>query len=221
MTQFMQFFQGWSRFSMDPRIRTSEGAPPKGAAGAVRTSVRFGVVARPLICPDVLVAHHRHHADQRRRSGEDFIYHPVGVAKICAGLRLDTDTLVAALLHDTVEDTGASLEEVGARFGDEVAQLVDGLTKLADFQGVGDAAIAAFAVAIAGTMARLAAVAAACSAPFSIIGGLLLSQLLTLYTTPVIYLYMERAGERMRDWRAQRAARRDGVPPASTTERPA
>src|SRR5829696_3305993 len=49
-----------------------------------------------------------HHADQRRRSGEDFIVHPVGVAKICAGLRLDTETLCAALLHDTVEDTSAS-----------------------------------------------------------------------------------------------------------------
>src|SRR5690606_25694290 len=45
-----------------------------------------------------------HHADQRRKSGEDFIVHPVGVAKICAGLRLDTETLIAALLHDTVED---------------------------------------------------------------------------------------------------------------------
>ena len=45
-----------------------------------------------------------HHADQRRKSGEDFIVHPVGVAKICAGMRLDTETLVAALLHDTVED---------------------------------------------------------------------------------------------------------------------
>ena len=45
------------------------------------------------------------HADQRRASGEDFIVHPVGVAKICAGMRLDTATLCAALLHDTVEDT--------------------------------------------------------------------------------------------------------------------
>src|SRR5215210_5265045 len=52
------------------------------------------------------------HADQRRASGEDFINHPVGVAKICAGMRLDTATLCAALLHDTVEDTSASLEEV-------------------------------------------------------------------------------------------------------------
>src|SRR5689334_20758569 len=71
-----------------------------------------------------------HHADQRRRSGEDFIIHPVGVAKICAGMRLDTETLCAALLHDTVEDTSASLEEVREAFGDEVASLVDGVTKL-------------------------------------------------------------------------------------------
>src|SRR3712207_2520344 len=71
-----------------------------------------------------------HHADQRRRSGEDFITHPVGVAKICAGMRLDTETLCAALLHDTVEDTSASLQEVRDAFGDEVAALVDGVTKL-------------------------------------------------------------------------------------------
>jgi GTP diphosphokinase / guanosine-3',5'-bis(diphosphate) 3'-diphosphatase len=71
-----------------------------------------------------------HHADQRRKSGEDFIAHPVGVAKICAGMRLDTETLCAALLHDTVEDTTASLEEVSAAFGEEIAGLVDGVTKL-------------------------------------------------------------------------------------------
>jgi GTP pyrophosphokinase len=70
------------------------------------------------------------HSDQRRASGEDFIVHPVGVAKICAGMRLDTATLCAALLHDTVEDTSASLDEVRAEFGDDVATLVDGVTKL-------------------------------------------------------------------------------------------
>src|SRR4051794_15777483 len=70
------------------------------------------------------------HADQRRASGDDFIVHPVGVAKICAGMRLDTATLCAALLHDTVEDTSASLDEVREEFGDEVAGLVDGVTKL-------------------------------------------------------------------------------------------
>src|SRR3954451_1160606 len=64
------------------------------------------------------------HADQRRQSGEDFIVHPVGVAKICAGMRLDTATLCAALLHDTVEDTSASLDEVRDEFGVEIANLV-------------------------------------------------------------------------------------------------
>jgi guanosine-3',5'-bis(diphosphate) 3'-pyrophosphohydrolase len=73
-----------------------------------------------------------HHADQRRKSGEDFIIHPVGVAKICAAMRLDTETLCAALLHDTVEDTSASLEEVREAFGDEIAGLVDGVTKLSE-----------------------------------------------------------------------------------------
>src|SRR5947209_11756661 len=73
-----------------------------------------------------------HHADQRRRSGEQFIIHPVGVAKICAGMRLDTATLCAALLHDTVEDTSASLEEVREAFGEEIASLVDGVTKLSE-----------------------------------------------------------------------------------------
>jgi GTP pyrophosphokinase len=79
---------------------------------------------------DAFVFACEHHADQRRKSGEDFINHPVGVAKICAGLRLDTETLCAALLHDTVEDTSASLEEVRGRFGEEISSLVDGVTKL-------------------------------------------------------------------------------------------
>src|ERR1700719_2705978 len=79
---------------------------------------------------DAFVFACEHHAAQRRKSGEDFIVHPVGVARICASMRLDTETLCAALLHDTVEDTSASLEEVREAFGDEVAGLVDGVTKL-------------------------------------------------------------------------------------------
>jgi guanosine-3',5'-bis(diphosphate) 3'-pyrophosphohydrolase len=71
-----------------------------------------------------------HHAAQLRKTGEDFIVHPVGVARICAGMRLDTETLCAALLHDTVEDTSASIEEVRERFGEEIAGIVDGVTKL-------------------------------------------------------------------------------------------
>ena len=79
---------------------------------------------------DAFVFACEHHAAQRRKSGEDFIVHPVGVARICAGMRLDTETLCAALLHDTVEDTSASIEEVRERFGDEIAAIVDGVTKL-------------------------------------------------------------------------------------------
>jgi guanosine-3',5'-bis(diphosphate) 3'-pyrophosphohydrolase len=79
---------------------------------------------------DAFVFACEHHAAQRRKSGEDFIVHPVGVARICAGMRLDTETLCAALLHDTVEDTSASIEEVSERFGEEIAGIVDGVTKL-------------------------------------------------------------------------------------------
>jgi guanosine-3',5'-bis(diphosphate) 3'-pyrophosphohydrolase len=79
---------------------------------------------------DAFVFACEHHAAQRRKSGEDFIVHPVGVARICAGMRLDTETLCAALLHDTVEDTSASIKEVRERFGDEIAGIVDGVTKL-------------------------------------------------------------------------------------------
>jgi GTP diphosphokinase / guanosine-3',5'-bis(diphosphate) 3'-diphosphatase len=79
---------------------------------------------------DAFVFACEHHAAQRRKSGEDFIVHPVGVARICAGMRLDTETLCAALLHDTVEDTSASIEEVRERFGDEISSVVDGVTKL-------------------------------------------------------------------------------------------
>src|SRR5918996_6605405 len=54
----------------------------------------------------------RAHAGQARRSGEDFIHHPLGVARICAELHLDEQTLAAALLHDVVEDTDVELEEI-------------------------------------------------------------------------------------------------------------
>ena len=72
----------------------------------------------------------RAHEGQTRRSGEEFIHHPLGVARICAELHLDEQAIGAALLHDVVEDTGAQLEEVRAEFGAEVAQLVEGVTKL-------------------------------------------------------------------------------------------
>src|ERR1044072_6750275 len=76
----------------------------------------------------------RAHEGQQRRSGEDFINHPWGAAKICAELRLDEQTIAAALLHDVVEDTGTDIKEVRDEFGDEIAQLVEGVTKLTRIQ---------------------------------------------------------------------------------------
>jgi GTP diphosphokinase / guanosine-3',5'-bis(diphosphate) 3'-diphosphatase len=72
----------------------------------------------------------RAHEGQQRRSGEEFIHHPFGAAKICAELRLDDETIAAALLHDVVEDTEIKIEDVREEFGDEIAQLVEGVTKL-------------------------------------------------------------------------------------------
>lgn len=71
-----------------------------------------------------------HHAGQFRVSGEPYITHPVAVAEIVASLELDTDSICAALLHDTVEDCDVSVEAIKKEFGPEVALLVDGLTKL-------------------------------------------------------------------------------------------
>ena len=75
------------------------------------------------------------HRDQRRRSGEPYINHPVEVALILAhDLRMDEDTICAALLHDTVEDTPATKDQIAELFGPTVADLVDGVTKLTSIQ---------------------------------------------------------------------------------------
>lgn len=81
----------------------------------------------------------RLHAGVKRKSGEPYITHPLAVATIAAEIGMDTTTLVAALLHDTVEDTDYSLEELTDDFGPEVARLVDGVTKL-DKVALGSAA---------------------------------------------------------------------------------
>ncbi|HEY3235439.1 MAG TPA: bifunctional (p)ppGpp synthetase/guanosine-3',5'-bis(diphosphate) 3'-pyrophosphohydrolase [Polyangiaceae bacterium] len=70
------------------------------------------------------------HRSQTRRSGDPFFVHPAGVASIIADLKLDTASLCAGLLHDVVEDTLANLDDIRGEFGDEVATLVDGVTKL-------------------------------------------------------------------------------------------
>ena len=72
----------------------------------------------------------RMHVDQKRESGEPYVTHPLNVATIIAQLKLDVPSIVTGLLHDVVEDTHASLAEVQAAFGPEVAQLVDGVTKV-------------------------------------------------------------------------------------------
>ena len=70
------------------------------------------------------------HEGQLRQSGEPYVIHPLNVAIILAELELDLETIMAGLLHDVVEDTSITLDDIKAAFGDEVAELVDGVTKL-------------------------------------------------------------------------------------------
>ena len=74
------------------------------------------------------------HASQQRKDGSPYITHPLAVADLVADLELDPDSVIAALLHDTIEDTGATHEEVAQRFGETVADLVEGVTKLTRVQ---------------------------------------------------------------------------------------
>ena len=75
-----------------------------------------------------------HHGDQCRKSGEPYIIHPLQVAYILADLELDDSTVCAALLHDVVEDTDVTMEDLSKEFGKEIAELVDGVTKLGKLQ---------------------------------------------------------------------------------------
>ncbi len=88
--------------------------PPEQVA-RIRAAAEFGASA---------------HQGQKRLSGEPFIAHPVATAAILADLRLDADTLIAAILHDVIEDTPTPKDQLAARFGADVAELVDGVTKL-------------------------------------------------------------------------------------------
>ncbi|MBQ3005046.1 MAG: bifunctional (p)ppGpp synthetase/guanosine-3',5'-bis(diphosphate) 3'-pyrophosphohydrolase, partial [Clostridia bacterium] len=70
------------------------------------------------------------HEGQKRLSGEDYVSHPISVARILANMGMDASSVIAALLHDTVEDTDVSIETVMQDFGTDIALLVDGVTKL-------------------------------------------------------------------------------------------
>ena len=77
-----------------------------------------------------------HHKGQKRMSGEDYIIHPLNVAYILADLQMDDATICAALLHDVVEDTEATNEDIVKNFGEEIAEMVAGVTKLSKIQYV-------------------------------------------------------------------------------------
>ena len=78
------------------------------------------------------------HKEQRRKSGEPYIVHPLCVAIILAGLDMDADTIIGGILHDIVEDTDYTREDVAREFGEDVAHLVDGVTKLTNFSWTAD-----------------------------------------------------------------------------------
>src|ERR1039458_6802011 len=98
------------------------------------TTLRPGEDAAPIVA--AARAAELAHRGQVRRSGEDYVTHPVAVALTVAELGLDAATVAAALLHDAVEDTGMSLAHVGNQFGEVVARVVDGVTKLDPLQSV-------------------------------------------------------------------------------------
>ena len=98
-----------------PLIATLQGNYPKAPSADIKRAYEVAAHA---------------HRDQLRKSGEPYITHPLAVAGILADLGMNTPTLIAALLHDTVEDTEYSLEQIKRDFGAEVAELVDGVTKL-------------------------------------------------------------------------------------------
>ena len=74
------------------------------------------------------------HLGQLRHSGDPYITHPLAVANILADMRMDHESLIAALLHDVIEDTGVTKNQISRRFGRTVASLVDGVSKLSEIE---------------------------------------------------------------------------------------
>ncbi|MFT2816178.1 RelA/SpoT family protein [Leifsonia sp. A12D58] len=112
-----------------PRIFSR--AQPAGAVDTLLKTVRMHHPKADLgIIERAYTAAESAHSGQKRRSGEPYITHPIAVAQILADLGIGPKTIAAALLHDTVEDTAYTLDQLRADFGDEIAMLVDGVTKL-------------------------------------------------------------------------------------------
>ncbi len=86
------------------------------------------------------------HEGQKRLTGEPYIYHPIAVARILADMRMDHKCIIAAILHDVIEDTGATKEQIAEAFDDEIAELVDGVSKLTqiNFRSRAEAQAASF-----------------------------------------------------------------------------
>jgi GTP diphosphokinase / guanosine-3',5'-bis(diphosphate) 3'-diphosphatase len=112
------------------RLRSGEPEAQDGIEALVRTVKGYNAKADLKEIERAYRFAAEHHEGQKRLSGEDFIEHPLAVAQILADLGLDTTTLEAALLHDTVEDTDVSVADLESGFGPEVSRIVDGLTKL-------------------------------------------------------------------------------------------
>ena len=108
-------------FGIEALSRVLEEYMPEEQIAEVRRAYEFGA---------------KLHAGQSRSTGEPYIYHPLAVARILAGLRLDHTTLVAAILHDVIEDTGISRESLALEFGKDVAELVEGVSKIGKIEGM-------------------------------------------------------------------------------------
>jgi guanosine-3',5'-bis(diphosphate) 3'-pyrophosphohydrolase len=107
-------------FGVDALTRLLQGYLPEDQVKEVRRAAEFATNV---------------HSGQRRSSGEPYVYHPLAAARILAEMRLDHTTLIAAILHDVIEDTGISKESLAIEFGQDVADLVDGVSKIARIEG--------------------------------------------------------------------------------------
>jgi len=98
--------------------------------GLLQKMAEAGIEHDPEVIRRVYAYAEAAHAGQKRDSGEDYIQHPLNVAAIMVDMDMDATSIQAALLHDVVEDTGVTIDEIGELFGDKVKELVDGVTKL-------------------------------------------------------------------------------------------